>query len=53
VTTLLQQNGGARVKIAKSPLFSGKMEKVSTFINTAHLYPSMKITEKPEVTKIA
>jgi len=53
VATLLQQNGGARVKVAKSPLFSGKIEKVSMFINTTHLYLSMKITEKLKATRIA
>jgi len=48
----LQQNGGARVEVAKPPLFSGKMEKVSVFINTACLYLSMKIMEESEVTRI-
>jgi len=41
------------VEVAKSPLFSGKMEEVSTFINTAHLYLSMKMTEKLKATKMA
>jgi len=48
----LQQNGGARVEVAKPPLFSGKMEKVSVFINTACLYLSMKIMGESEVTRI-
>ena len=49
----MQQNGGARVKVAKPPLFSGRMEKVSTFINAAHLYLSMRMMGEPEATKMA
>jgi len=39
--------------MAKPPLFSRRMEEVSTFINTAHLYLSMKMTGELEVTKMA
>jgi len=39
--------------VAKPPLFSGKMEKVSVFINIAHLYLSMKIMEELEATRMA
>ena len=39
--------------MAKPPLFSGKMEKVSVFINIAHLYLSMKIMEELEATRMA
>jgi len=53
VATLLQQNREARVEVAKPPLFSGKIKKVSTFINTVHLYLSMKMTGKSEATRIA
>jgi len=53
VATLLQQNGGARVEIAKPPLFSGRMEEVSAFINAACLYLSMRITGEPEATRMA
>jgi len=53
VTTLLQQNGGAKVEVAKPPLFSGKIEEMSIFINIAYLYLSIKMMEKPEATKIA
>jgi len=49
----LQQNGGARVEVAKPPLFSGKMEKVNTFINAAYLYLSMKMTGELEVARMA
>jgi len=53
VATLLQQNRGARVEVAKPPLFSGKMEEVSAFINVAHLYLSMKIMGESEATRMA
>jgi len=53
VATLLQQSRGARVEVAKSPLFSGKMEKVGVFVNVAHLYLRIKIIEKSESTKMA
>ena len=53
VAILLQQNGGARVKVAKSPLFSGKIEEVSMFINVAHLYLSMRITEELKMARMA
>ena len=49
----MQQNRGAKVEVAKPLLFSGKMEKVSVFINTAHLYLSIKITGELEATKMA
>jgi len=41
------------VEVAKPPLFSGKIEEMSIFINIAYLYLSIKMTEKPEATKIA
>jgi len=53
VATFLQQNGGARVEVAKPPLFSRKMEEVSAFINVAWLYLSMKMIGEAEATKIA
>ena len=39
--------------MVKLSLFSGRMEEVSTFINMACLYLSIKITEELEATKIA
>ena len=50
---LLQQNGRARVEVVKPFLFSGKIEEVSAFINTARLYLSIKIMEESEATKMA
>jgi len=52
MATLLQQSGGVRVEIAKPPLFSGRIEEVSTFVNTAHLYLRMKMTGESELTKM-
>ena len=40
------------MEVAKPPLFSRKIEEVSAFINTTHLYLSMKMTEESEMTKI-
>jgi len=53
VATLLQQNGGARVKVAKHFLFSGKIEEVSLFINVACLYLSIKMMGELEATRMA
>jgi len=53
VATLLQQSGGLRVEMTKSPLFSGKMEEVGVFVNVACLYLRMKITKESESTKMA
>jgi len=41
------------VKVAKPPLFSGRIEEVSIFINVAHLYLSMRMTGELEATRIA
>jgi len=53
MATLLQQNRGARVEVAKLLLFSRRMEEVSTFINMACLYLSIKMMGESEATKIA
>ena len=53
IATLLQQNRGTRVKVAKPPLFSGKMKEISVFINAAWLYLSMKMMGESEATKMA
>ena len=38
--------------MAKPPLFNGKIEEVSMFINMAHLYLSMRMTGKPKTTRM-
>jgi len=50
---MLQQQGGSQVEVAKPPIYRGKIEKVSAFINAAYLYLSMKMTGETEATKIA
>jgi len=41
------------VEVAKPPIYRGKIEKVSAFINIAHLYLSIKMTEETKATKMA
>ena len=41
------------MEVAKPPLFSGRMEEVSTFINVVCLYLNMKMTGESEATKMA
>ena len=38
--------------MAKPPLFNGKIEEVSMFINMAHLYLSMRMMGKPKTTRM-
>jgi len=42
----------SRVEVTKPQVFGGKMEEVSIFINTAHLYLRMKITDKAATTQV-
>ena len=41
------------MEVAKPPIYRGKIEKVSAFINIAHLYLSIKMTEETKATKMA
>ena len=41
------------MEIARPQVFSGKMEEVSAFVNAAHLYIRMKMTEEAVVTQVA
>jgi len=50
VNTMLLQQQGSRVEVARPQVFSGKMEEVSIFVNTARLYIRMKMTEEVAVT---
>jgi len=47
---MLQQQQESRVEVARPPIFSGKMEEVSVFINVACLYLRMKINRKAVTT---
>jgi len=53
VNTMLLQQQGSRVEVARPQIFNGRMEEVSTFINAAHLYIRMKITEEAAATQVA
>ena len=41
------------MEVARPQVFSGKMEEVSAFVNTACLYIRMKMTEEVAVTQVA
>jgi len=53
VNTMLLQQQGSRVEVARPQVFSGKMKEMSTFINAAHLYIRMKMTEEAATTQVA
>ena len=53
VNTMLLQQQGSRVEVARSQVFSGRIEEVSTFVNTARLYIRMKMTEEAAATQVA
>jgi len=50
---MLLQQQGSRVEVTRPQVFSGRMEEVSTFINVAHLYIRMKMTEEAVATQVA
>jgi len=50
---MLLQQQGSRVEVARPQVFSGKMEKVSVFVNAAYLYIRMKISEEAAATQVA
>jgi len=43
----------SRVEVAKPQVFGGKMKEVSMFINAAHLYLRIKMTEEAVTTQVA
>jgi len=53
VNTMLLQQQGSRVEVARPQVFSGRMEEVSAFVNAAHLYIRMKMTEEAAATQMA
>ena len=53
VNTMLLQQQGSRVEVARPQVFSGKMEEVSTFVNAARLYIRIKMTEEVVATQVA
>ena len=53
VNTMLLQQQGSRVEVARPQVFSGRMEDVSMFINTACIYIRIKIMEEAATTQVA
>ena len=53
VNTMLFQQQESRVEVARPQIFSGRIEDVSTFINTARIYIRMKMTEEAATTQVA
>jgi len=53
VSTMLLQQQGSRVEVTKPQVFSRRMEEVSMFVNTAHLYIRIKIAEEAAATQLA
>ena len=53
VNTMLLQQQGSRVEVARPQVFSGRMEEVSAFVNAARLYIRMKMTEEAAATQVA
>jgi len=50
---MLLQQQESRVEVARPQVFSGKIEEVSTFVNTAQLYIRMKMTEEVGAIQVA
>ena len=53
VNTMLLQQQGSRVEVARPQVFNGKIEEMSTFINVACIYIRMKMTEETAMTQVA
>jgi len=52
VNTMLLQQQGSRVEVARPQVFSGRIEEMSAFVNAAHLYIRMKIIEEVAATQV-
>jgi len=53
VSTMLLQQQGSRVEVMKPQVFSRRMEKVSVFVNAAHLYIRIKMAKEAVATQVA
>ena len=53
VNTMLLQQQGSRIEVARSQVFSRRIEDMSVFINAARIYIRMKMTEKAATTQVA
>jgi len=52
VNTMLLQQQGSRVEVARPQVFSGRIEEMSAFVNAARLYIRMKIIEEVAATQV-
>jgi len=52
INTMLLQQQGSRVEVARPQVFNGKMEEMSVFINVARIYIRMKMTEETAMTQV-
>jgi len=52
VNTMLLQQQGSRVEVARPQVFSRRIEEVSAFINMARLYIRMKMMEEAAATQV-
>jgi len=50
---MLLQQQESRVEVARPQVFSGKIEEVSTFVNTTQLYIRIKMTEEVGAIQVA
>jgi len=50
---MLLQQQGSRVEVTRPQVFSGRIEEVSAFVNTAQLYIKMKMMEEVAATQVA
>jgi len=53
VNTMLLQQQGSRVEVARPQVFSGRIEDMSVFINAVCIYIRMKMTEEAAMTQVA
>jgi len=53
VNTMLLQQQGSRVEVARPQVFNGRIEEVSAFINAARIYIRMKMTEEAAMAQVA
>jgi len=53
INTMLLQQQGSRVEVARPQVFSRRIEEVSAFVNGACLYIRIKMTEKAAATQVA
>jgi len=53
VNTMLLQQQGSRVEVARPQVFNRRMEEMNMFVNAVRLYIRMKMTEEVAATQVA